>query len=125
MRRPDWLARLNATVQAARGREFRIGEFDCVRFAAECVEAMTGRSFDLPYTDPRSAVVALRNGLEPQVTARLGEPSPGLPKRGDVCLVETDDGEGLGISMGSFLYVPKDKGLGAHPITDALRHWRV
>lgn len=127
MRRADWLARLTATVEAWRDRPFRYGESDCVRFAADCVEAVTGRRHDTPYHNAREAIRLILNagGLVPLVSSRLGPPHEGRPRRGDVCLVDCDEGPGLGVSLGTSIAVPADRGLGFHPVSAARRHWRI
>jgi hypothetical protein len=127
MKRDDWLARLIETLERWQRRPFVYGESDCVRFAAECIEAQTGKRYETPYRTRREALRLIRNagGLSPLVVSRLGPPHYGRPRRGDVCLVQADDGEGLGVAMGATVAMPAERGLGFHPITAVLQHWRI
>jgi hypothetical protein len=130
MRRDDWLARLWAEIGAAETRPFSWGRHDCCKFAARCVEAVTGEPVDLPYDDKASALryLAAQGGIAAAVTARYGEPGRWWHvQRGDLCLVETPDGIGsLGVCMGpTIACVREDCGLAYVPLDAATACWRI
>lgn len=130
MRREDWLRRLLDIVEE--NKPFVWGENDCCTFAARCVDAMTGSDWveDLSnyYWDQKSAreYIADSGGIEAAVTNRIGEPVPPmLARRGDVCLLETGTGYGLGICAGRSALTPSDSGLVATPMSKVIKAWRI
>lgn len=130
MRREDWLARLWAEIEAASGRPFSWGDHDCCKFAARCVEAVTGEPVDLPYDDKTSAFRYLteQGSISAAVTARYGEPVKWWQvHRGDLCLVDTPDGIGsLGVCMGATIAcVHEEFGVVYVPIDQAAACWRI
>ncbi len=130
MRRDDWLARLWAEIEAAETRPFLWGQHDCCKFAARCVEAVTGEPVELPYDDKPSAFRYLteQGGIAAAVTARYGEPTTWWKvQRGDLCLVDTPDGIGsLGVCMGpTIACVSQDRGLEYLPLDAATHCWRI
>lgn len=115
-------------------REFRWGSHDCVTFAAECVEARTGRNpmAGLEWPDASTAARMLRQigGLRAAVTSRLGEPgAPGYARTGDVALcTDPNDATGremLAVCHGGVLLAPSAKGLAVLPLAAARCAWRV
>lgn len=133
MRRPDWLARLRSEVERAAGQPFEWGRQDCCLFAARCVDAMCDGSDyegDLTYRDQTSALRFLveQGGIEAGVTARFGAPIP-WPQamRGDLVLIETEDGIGsLGVCLGSnSVFVARDGGIEYRPTKSARACWSV
>lgn len=130
MRRENWLARLWAEIEAAETRPFSWGDHDCCKFAARCVEAVTGVAIGLPWTDKPSALrfLAAEGGIEAGVTARFGEPVRwARAMRGDLCLVPTPDGIGsLGVCMGpTIACVSESGGLTYVPLDQATACWRI
>ena len=134
MRRPDWVKQLHETIEAAAQKPFDYGAYNCGLFAAECIDAMTGeaRAAELrsQFTDEASAkaFVGAAGGIEGAVTARLGFPFQtwGRARRGDVCLVMTQDGPGLGICVGTLIVMmTPGAGLTHVRIDEALKVWRV
>lgn len=130
MRRPDWVARLWETVQAHEGVPFEYGIHDCSLFAARCVDAMTDSAWadSLDYHDKRGAVRFLKKegGLESAVSRRLGAPIKGrAARRGDICFIEVEDGNGLGVCLGSSIAVAAEDGITFYPLARAYQHWRV
>lgn len=115
-RRPDWLERLWATIEAtaAEGAAFEYGHHDCCLFVAQCVEAMTGTPIVDPllgrYHDKPSALrfIAVEGGFVQAVSQFLGDPEEGWPRRGDVALVDTPDGPGIGVCIGSEIVCAHD-----------------
>ncbi len=86
-----------AVVYRHRGLAFAWGEADCVRFWADCVQAITGRDplAGLPaWSCPRSAVRTLRSAGFDSVTefvaSRFPEIDPPQLRRGDLATAERD-----------------------------------
>lgn len=132
MRRHDWVERLHACIEAHRERAFEWGVHDCARFASKCIDAITdgetGAELAAQYTDERSAFafMAREGGLEAAVTRRLGEPvRPLQARRGDVVLLPSEDGEGLGVCMGELIVALRPDGFVWLPLDRALKAWRV
>lgn len=133
MRYPDWDRRLHDALEAAQLRPFDYGTFNCGLFAAECIDAMvedSGRVKELRawFSDEASALafVADHGSIEAAVTARLGEPkSWAHARRGDVCLMPTQDGPGLGICVGHLVAMMMVRGLGHVKLDLATAVWRV
>ncbi len=129
----DWPRRLAAAIEAARGRPFSWGEHDCALFAAGVVRELTGEdlaaSFRGRYRSKAEAVAILgaRGGLEAVATSALGAPlgTPALAQRGDVVLVQTDEGLALGICCGPHAAVTGPQGLAFAPMPAWLKAWRV
>jgi hypothetical protein len=132
MRHRDWVARLWETVARFRGVPFAYGQHDCCLFAARCVDAMTGsqhaRDLADHYTNERTALRYIHacGGVGPAIAQRLGEPVPGhCARRGDVCLVPVEGGDGVGVCLGIDIAVASERGLLYYPLHTATQHWRV
>ena len=132
MRYQDWPLRLEQAIAAHQGRRFRYGRMDCVRFAAECVKAMTGEDYIKPwrgrYESKTEAEALLRDagGLQEAATSMLGPEIPvNLAKRGDVLLFDFDGGS-LGICMGAKAAVcARSRGVTFIRARDAIAAWSV
>ncbi len=133
MRVLGWAEILEKQLVAARGRVFAWGDFDCCRFAAEVVDALTDSThlatLSAKYTDEKSArrFIKRAGGVRAAVTEFLGEPVEkwALARRGDVCLIQTDSGEGLGICVGPLIACVAESGLGFNTLDKALAVWMV
>lgn len=132
MRRPDWVERLHRTVEAGAAVPFEFGSQDCGRFAARCIDAMTGSTWadelTRQYTNERTARRFLKRagGIEAAVTARLGPPVAVLEAtRGDVCLLPGEGGPGLGVCLGATVAVMRPEGVRYAPLSAALKAWHV
>jgi len=131
MRVADWEARLASLVVEAQTRRFAWGVFDCCIFAADAVQAMTGKDpMDglRGYTTWRQAILLVRRlgGLPAAVKQALGEPLsvPTLAQRGDVVLVNTKL-PALGVVVGASALVPLSTGVQRFPVGDWVTAWRV
>lgn len=130
-RREDWIDHLWVAINEAvdRAPVFAYGSHDCCTFVARCVDAMTGSDLlaDLQtrYTDKTSALrfIAEAGGFTEAVSSFLGQPEHGWPRRGDVVLVDTQDGPGVGVCIGPDVAVAHD-GVALQPVTSGLV-WRV
>ena len=132
MRRQDWVGRLSATVAEWAEAPFCYGAHDCCLFAARCIDAMTGseRAAELStqYRDRRSALrfIASSGGIEGAISERLGSPVDGNAAGcGDVCLVPVEDGDGVGVCLGSSIAVAAESGLAMYPRSLSKKFWRI
>ena len=132
MRRPDWLSRLWAYVDACAADSFVYGRSDCCTFVARCVDAMTGSGLAEQlthcYHDRRSArrFIRAEGGIELAISGFLGDSIPGAnARRGDACLIEVEDGLGVGMCLGATITVRGDGALIWYPLARAIAHWRV
>ena len=130
MRRHDWVSRLWNTAQTYQHATFSYRKHYCALFAARCVDEITGSDMEreLKFSGRLEAETVLRRegGMEQAVTKRLGIPTGGHgARRGDVCLVDTDSGKGLGVCMGTTIAVAAERGLEFYPLGSAHKYWRV
>ena len=133
MRLDGWEEALDAVVRAAGERPFAYGAHDCCRFAAECVDAITGGDYlkrlSAEYHDEASmlAYLAATGGVQLAAMQWLGAGDErwSQARRGDVCLVPTERGDGLGVCVGDRIAVAADHGLALYPLTAARRVWRI
>lgn len=133
MRVDDWEQRLEEALEGARDRPFVLGAHDCCRFAAACVDAITGSehlaALARQYTDDASAkrFLVRQGGMRAAVTGFLGEPieSWARARRGDVCLVPTEGMDGVGICVGPYIAVAAERGLSLYPISAAMAVWVI
>lgn len=131
MRIDGWEERLAEVVEAAQSRPFVWGSHDCCMFAAVCVDAITGSDLAdrLGYTDETGAhaIIAQHGGLAEAVAHHLGESVDrwALARRGDVCLVPTEQGDGVGVCIGAQIAVAAERGLEHYPLHLAQRVWRI
>jgi len=89
MRLHDWDHRLSQAIEAARGTPFAYGTHDCCVFAADCIEAVTGRDIAAAWRgryDTWSGGLKLAKARNlPQLATRFfAEVHPAFAHRGDV-----------------------------------------
>lgn len=113
---------------------FEWGVNDCCVFAADAVQAQTGRDLAAPwrrtYDDELSAEVVLLafGGVAKIATEALGIPLPlvATARRGDIVLFESGVGPGLGICVGDkFAVLRQEGGVGYLSMRHAVTAWRV
>ena len=133
-RRDDWASRLISVIDAADNKPFAWGKQDCALFAADCVQAMTGEDFAAPfrgrYDTALGSMRALKMmgyaSLEEYVIAVLGEPvNANTAGRGDVVMVDTPEGQALGVVAGIEAAVAGVNGLVLMPRDSWLSAWRI
>ncbi len=115
----DWPQRLSAECDAWKDRPHDWDGSDCATFAGDCVLAMTGK--DLlegirgRYTTPRGAARVIKSegfdSLEQFVESLLSPCEPIRCGRGDVVICDGDEGEFLGVVVGTFAVAPHANGL--------------
>jgi hypothetical protein len=134
MRRPDWPETLSQVIEQARQRPFRWGEHDCVSFAADCVQALTGRdplgSLRGAYSGARGAqrLLAAEHGdLDHALCRRFGDSiTATLAHRGDLVLWHQPVvGQTLGVCLGALFAVPGERGLRYLQLAAATLAWRI
>ena len=132
----DWPRRMEAAVDAAQSRPFVWGHWDCCLFVAEVTRAMTGEDIAAlyrgKYKSRRGAYALLKRivggGVHEAAVRAFGAPLayPLTARRGDAVLLDTPDGDALGICAGPRILVPRPgEGLAAFPIAAARAAWRV
>lgn len=132
VRYPDWPRRLDAAIEAARGRPFCWGTHDCMTFSASVVQALTGWDpaprWRGGYDGVRSALrlMARNGGMAVMVTRTLGDPvSPASAQRGDVVLRCDELGPALGVCLGAKCAFVSPEGLVQRPLGECVQAWRV
>lgn len=127
----DWPLRLNEAIDAARDKPFEWGKHDCATWAAEIVQAVTGKAIKLPRFDAYGSAseasdVLKRLGFEylSDAVSTVLEPidTPLLAQRGDI--VQHRVGA-LGVCVGSDAFCLGTKGLFAVPLKSCIHAWRV
>jgi hypothetical protein len=134
-RRYDWRTRLFTVIAENRSREFIWGEWDCARFSAACVEAMTGEDFFAPYSgqydDAMSSAKALvasgHRDLVSLASSLFTECHPSMARVGDLAAIDCgDDGYALCVVLGDHLgCITPAHGYGILPRDNAVIAWRV
>lgn len=135
VRHQSWPLLLEETIDRFRLMKFTWGVADCCLFAAECVKATTGVDFAVPYRgryrSKRGAYKAMKRvaggGVTEVASHALGKPLPTtmLARRGDVVLVNTEEGPALGICVGAKCAYLGPAGLVFLGLDVAQAAWRV
>jgi hypothetical protein len=103
MRVQNWPHALAEYLRACNGRSFVFGKHDCAHFAAGAVEAITGVYPEFPRYQSASAARRLlsEKPLRDRAGSILAKEIPvSTAKRGDIVLVNTDNGHALGVCVG-------------------------
>jgi hypothetical protein len=133
MRLPGWERRLTTVMDAHEHEPFAWWRNDCARFAARCIEAMTGdcplRGLTWPETaEGAREALAAQGGLEAYWTRALGQPKPSLrAQRGDLVLADNGGRLSCGIVTldGWHVASPGLRGLARVELPSAVRAWSV
>jgi len=132
MRLQDWQNRFAALVHQRQLTPFAWGAHDCVLWAADCVQALTGvdhaQAWRGSYSTALQAarVLSPMGGLVGVATAALGaHVSPLMAAVGDVVLVDNADREMLGVCIGTGVLAPGESGLVCVPMTAAIAVWKL
>jgi hypothetical protein len=131
IRLPDWQLRLESFVTQRQSVPFVWGANDCALFAADAVQAITGRD-PAPHLrghrNARQAICAVREhgGLGAIAWAALGPSMPVLRASvGDVVLVRVGKRLALGVCNCATVLGPGPLGVVAVPMADAVLAWGV
>lgn len=134
-RKQDWYSGLSAYIDEAFRRPFSYGAFDCTLFAAGAVEAMTGVNLAQEYLGRYQTLAGGIRHLKKMgfadhveyVASLFVEIHPSMAQIGDIAVIDTEAGFGLGVVQGSRIYVtqPDAHGLGLVDLLTASRAFRV
>ncbi len=131
-RRYDWASQMYSVIDAHIDSPFEWGLNDCCLFAARVVDAMCGTAHEVEltkhYSDEASALQYIENsgGIEKAVASYLGESQfEGRPVRGDVCLIQHNDREALGICIGKEIAVQTTEGISYVDRSAVLKFWGI
>ena len=124
---PDWRTRLVRYLCEVAHLPFEDGVHDCALFFAGALEAMTGFDVAAPYRGRYSTLrggfrIVRRDGYRDHVAwvqSHLETKPVALARQGDGAVVETPDGDALGIVQGAGIYVLLPSGLALVPLTAA------
>ena len=128
----NWQLKLIKYIQHNKHRPFKWGDFDCCLFSADAVLIMTGidfaEKFRGRYTTKRGATQALKKygkgTLKETIQQLLGNPQKGINyKRGDICLVDSEQGIAIGIFMNEEVWTTGIHGLINLPETSIIQFW--
>lgn len=122
------LSGLFDVIDAHRKREFAWNGDYCALFVARGLDAMHGTSFETSllarFGEGEAKRFAVAGDLAAAVTEYLGQPVDGRAQRGDVVLVNAEEGEALGFCLGSKVVVMGAEGLRYLPRSDIKKVWR-
>lgn len=128
----DWQVRFEAFIAARASRPFVWGTNDCAIFAADCVQAITGRDVAQPAlrrhkTELQAARLLKRHGgVVGIATAALGQPAPASSAGvGDVVLAKWGGRDMLTICNGDTCIAPSPNGLAFMPMPIDSVCWRL
>ena len=132
----NWPSRLQEVIEAATGRPFSWGEWDCGQFVGGCVEAVTGSNpmdayaggWDTETGMLRALAAGYGGSLEAFWTAQFGDPvAPAFAGRGDVVLVQLEDVTASGVVdlSGERVACLSLDGLEFVPLSAAVTAWRI
>ena len=128
----NWKSVLAKLVFANLHTKFEWGKFDCSIFAVRCADALTGRSVESDikrhYSDKKTAIKWLKKGggLEALTSQFYGEPvSSNELKRGDLALIDHDNGKSLSVYDGDYVIGASHNGLLFLPSDCVIKGWRI
>jgi hypothetical protein len=135
MKLKGWEGRLTTYLSEVAAKPFRPATLDCGLFFADAVQAMTGEDIAKPFRGKYRTIeggikIAQKLGFDNHVeyVASLFEelPSKLMAQRGDgVEILDVDGSPALGIVQGAGVYVMGLDGLTIHPLSSAVRAFRI
>ncbi|HEE9631311.1 TPA: hypothetical protein R8E83_003592 [Escherichia coli] len=118
MRKPDWQIKLGETIAAATERPFLWGEHDCCLFAADCAVVVCGidpaEKYRGTYSDAlgaRKALLKNHKTIDAAIGAYFKEVPPALAQRGDLVVLNTEQGRVAGVVWGLGVWVTTPDGV--------------
>jgi hypothetical protein len=130
-----WPERLAALVEERRSVPFTWGEHDCVSFAADAAQAVTGADPIAPWrgsyaSEEEGDRILGPDGLEAFVARFLAdfgarEIPPARAQRGDWVLLTIGNQALCGVCLGATIAAPGQRGLAFVPARKAVRAWAV
>jgi len=131
MKYDDWEARLHDYLQSVQRRGFDPATHHCGIFAADAVLAMTGTDHAAKWRGKsmKAGMTAIRKAGFADHVALLASVLEEVPVAfghiGDVAVIETPEGDALGIVQGAQITVLRPEGLGLVGLLAAKRMFRV
>lgn len=130
MRHPDWHARLAAYLARTARTPFAYGRHDCCLFVAGAIKAMTGQDPARGLRGYRSLAGGLRKlrargHTDYASLVRSHYPETASPRAGDIALIDTPEGPGLGLVHGLLIYAVAARGWGLVPLAQARAFFEV
>lgn len=118
--------------RAERSIPFAWGTADCLRFAAKCAEAITGRDpaagigrYDSEQTAKRVMVAEGWRDMGDVADSMFDEIPVSLARSGDWVQVVQGETDGLGVVVGATVAIKTQNGVGQVPLSSASRAFRV
>jgi hypothetical protein len=135
MRHPEWQKRLADVIAASEREHFAYGRHDCVQFAFRCAASVTGRKC-IPahrnYKSKRGSQTAMRRAGFKSLGEVVGSvfellSFPLLAQRGDIVLIDSTNGDALGVVGidGATVHCLGPQGFQNLPLSRAIQAWRV
>lgn len=122
-----WESKLFDFVKECEGKPFRWGSHDCVTFAKNCVELITGEKLDIPKWRTKKEAIELlsEKPLDEYTSEVLEEINLNFARRGDVVATMTDQGLALGIFLSPNGGFASRNGISYVPTSNLIKAWRV
>lgn len=129
----DWPDRLTDHIEKWRFKKFRWGISDCSMFCLYAEKAMCGESrfqdFVGKYRSEDGATRVLQEygqeTLRKTIDLRLETISANHAMRGDIALIDTNQGDGLGLVIGQQIAAMSQEGLIFFPLSHGKKFWRI
>jgi hypothetical protein len=129
----DWDAALDRVIAAHQQQPFAWGTSDCLHFALDVAAALTGfdpRAADPPvYNSRNEAMTVLRergfDTIEQMLNHYFLKIHPAWAHRGDIAVINQDDGISVGVFVGAMIAVKDIAGLGFVPRSRAVMAFRI
>lgn len=130
----DWPTRLYNLIEDRKNTPFAWGTNDCMMFAADAVNAITGRDYAADirgtYTteaEAKAILAAMTDaGDTLGVIDDLCKRVPVLSaRRGDLVAIDAEEGKAIGVCAGGGCYFIGPDGLFTVPLRSCLVAWRV
>lgn len=128
-RLPDWQQRFGDLVAQRMAMPFTWGQFDCVMWAADAVQAITGHDFADgmrgTYSTERQALRILKplGGVAALASERLSQRPLAMVRCGDVGLLDSDTRPTLVVYGGAHWLAATAKGLWGMPSERVSQAW--
>jgi hypothetical protein len=132
-----WETILHTFISKYQDSAFRWGAHDCMKFANKAIKALCEidvlERSEYRWLNKKEAVAILKKKkakgwgtlAEKELDKHFEQINTNFAQRGDVLLVETLQGEGLGVLYKGKIAVLSPKGLVYLPLSAALKGWRI
>jgi hypothetical protein len=134
MKAHNWHAKLLTFLELQKTQPFVWGQNDCCLFACDCVLVMTGIDPGKKYRGKYSAELGAKKALkrygggtiESAFNQVFGPIKPRLNTgRGDLVLIDTDQGHAVGVMCGGSIWAVGVTGLVNLPLSSVIGCWHV